>query len=514
MVSMRRILQSFPRLVALSALVVFIFGLFTFRIWTDFEESSPAHHAHSLAGDEQAFIGDSTVLGPPDRCIKARSRFNQYGRHNDTIRRDWDSVRWGAVQQRCAAKTYGSTASGVADRLLGPPSEQQDGMPVKNNRRPRSAIVLRSWDAFEWDDHSKAWLRALIAEASLHSGGEYQVFMLVDTHEDKIPTQGDQSEYFAALKRYVPGEFRDIALLFNQRLLSSWYPKVDEHEAHGQMYQALQIFSYFYPEFDHLWQFEMDLRLTGHIYTTLSNAGAWAQKQPRRNLWERNGQFYMPPVHGSWENFTDAVDGELGDSGVWGPVRTTGVEPRGPETPKRQDHTWGIGEEADLIALMPLIDPAGTRWVYEDTLGGWPDGKKTPRRAAVVSITRTSKQLLRTISDTQRQHGWWVISEATPETFSLLHGFKAVYVPHPISFNTTMTTKEVHELINRGPPSNRAGGDGAALLYLMPENAWDGRWAAASYFWSDANDAETLWKRYMEGQCMRSMLLHPVKKDE
>lgn len=77
---------------------------------------------------------------------------------------------------------------------------------------------------------------------------------------------------------------------------------------------------------------------------------------------------------------------------------------------------------------------------------------------AIVSMTRTSRRLLRLISREQRKSGAWVISVSTPETWTLPHGLKAVYVPHLVAFNlethvevTEEQGKELDRMSHKGP---------------------------------------------------------------
>ena len=277
------------------------------------------------------------------------------------------------------------------------------------------------------------------------------------------------------------------------------------------MYQALQIFSAKFPEYEFLWQLEMDLRFTSHVHDTLEAAAAFSRNQKRRNLWERNGRFYIPALYNdSYENFVSAVDNQIGDTGIWGPVPTRDFVPLGPHAPV-DDPRWGIDEEADLISFMPMIDPRGTKWVYEDILHGFADEGSTPRRLAIVSITRSSRHLLRLISDAQRHHGLWIVSEATLETFSLLHGLKAVTVPHPIFFNMNATAEELESQINKGPPSNKAGGELSSMLYTT-EGWAGGPWLKSSY-WFAGPGAQYFWDMYKAGTSLPPILLHPVKEE-
>ncbi|GAP82748.2 hypothetical protein SAMD00023353_0102840 [Rosellinia necatrix] len=313
------------------------------------------------------------------------------------------------------------------------------------------------------------------------------------------------------MREFVPSEFRDMSFLFNERTLEAWYPKVPEHGAQDQMYQALQIFSHKFPQYEYIWQLEMDLRFTGHVHDTLQSATTFARAQSRHNLWERNGRFYLPGLHnGSYEKFVHDVDSEIGETGIWGPVFTTDFKPRGPRPPPRSEINWGVGEEADLISFMPMIDPRGTDWTYENDIHGFAEGATTPRRFAIISVTRSSRRLLRLVSEAQRRRGQWLASEATLETFSLLHGLKAVTVPHPIAFGNGMVAEDLDASINKGPPTNRAGGRSPPLLYT--NHGWvDGPWWESSY-WFTGGGAQRVWDAYVRGEKLPPMLLHPVKE--
>jgi hypothetical protein len=283
----------------------------------------------------------------------------------------------------------------------------------------------------------------------------------------------DDHVYVQILEKGVPQEFRDLTLLYNEAILRKWYPKVGECRAQDQMYQALQIFSHSFPEFDFVWQLEMNARLTGNVAQMLTSAGNWTKLQPRRYLWERNGRWFIPALWKDYASFSAHIDEEFGDSGIWGPhpYAKFYFDPQGP-VPIRRDGVWGIGEEAELITLAPLIDPISTKWTYETAVHGFEPPLYLPRRMTIVSMTRTSRRLLRLISHEQRQSGAWVVSESTPETWSLLHGLKAVYVPHLVAFSmeTHAETPEeqgkgLDHMIHKGPAWNSAGGEHAGLLW-------------------------------------------------
>ncbi|KAH8156184.1 hypothetical protein CIB48_g12062 [Xylaria polymorpha] len=457
-------------------------------------------------------VGDWSVLGNTQECLRASTRLSPY---RSSAGRNWSEVRWGESQSRCAS---GLAELSSYDKLAHekwrlPPHSENRGF---TSGEGKVAVVLRTWDSYEYTDNRLAWLRALIAESSLQRDDSYRVFFLVHIKDPDVRLEEDGFIYDEMMRKHVPSEFRDMAFLFNERTLRAWYPKVPEHGAQDQMYQALQIFSHKFPEYDYIWQLEMDLRITGHVHDTLQSATAFAKEQSRRNLWERNGRFYIPGLHdNSYENFThtvelEIVDAEIGDTGIWGPVSTTDFEPQGPKPPPRSQIDWGIGEEADLISFMPMIDAIGTNWVYESNIYGFADEEATPRRLSVVSISRTSRRLLRLVSEAQQRRGQWLVSEATMETFALLHGLKAVTVPHPIAFGYPITPEELEANIHRGPRSNRAGGELPSILYT--NQGWiEGPWWESSY-WFTGIGAQNVWDAYVGGERLPPMLLHPVKE--
>ncbi|KAI1295782.1 hypothetical protein F5Y03DRAFT_300566 [Xylaria venustula] len=454
-------------------------------------------------------VGDTNVLGGARKCFRASTRLEQYRSSNG---RDWSDINWGRLQSQCIS-TSNELLSHEEEmqRIWRQPPSQEGERNSTARSEPDTAIVLRTWDDYQYTENRLAWLRALIAEASLQRTHRYRVFLLVNIKDPDVHLEENADDYERLLQKCVPKEFRHMAFLFNERTLKAWYPLIGEYGAQNQMYQALQVFSGKFPEYEFLWQLEMDLRFTSHVHDTLEASTTFARNQSRHNLWERNGRFYNPAVYNhSYENFASAVDDQIFEDGIWGPVPTSDFAPYGTQIPIRS-RDWGIGEEADLITFMPMIDPIGTKWVYENVIHGFADEATTPRRLAIVSITRSSRRLLRLVSDAQRQRGQWLASEATLQTFSLLHGLKAVTVPHPIMFNSDIAAGELDRHINRGPPSNKAGGDRPSMLYTT-EGWIDGPWRQASY-WFAGEGPQAFWDMYVGGASLPPMLLHPVKEE-
>lgn len=107
---------------------------------------------------------------------------------------------------------------------------QSNTTPSEPRHKTRSAVVLRTWHDMEWTDNLKQSVRSLVMELSLHSGAEYEVFILCHVKDARIPINIEDAEAMRSLKsRFIPREFQEMAVLFNDQTLESWYPGVDEH---------------------------------------------------------------------------------------------------------------------------------------------------------------------------------------------------------------------------------------------------------------------------------------------
>jgi hypothetical protein len=216
----------------------------------------------------------------------------------------------------------------------------------------------------------------------------------------------------------------------------------------------LQRFSREHPEFDYYWNWEIDTRYIGHHFHFTDQISEWAKQQPRRGMWERNERFFIPSAHGKYEtDFRMEVEKQSGHQ-VWGPVKVEDVHPLGPTPPvyfaQNDRYDWGVGEEADLITLLPLFDPQGTDWTIARDVWNYKEGESTYRRAAIVCQVRVSKRLLDLMHE-ENLSGHHMASEMWPHTISLHHGFKAVYAPHPIFMDRAWPTDALTQIYNPGP---------------------------------------------------------------
>ncbi|KAI0395745.1 hypothetical protein F5Y17DRAFT_422099 [Xylariaceae sp. FL0594] len=451
---------------------------------------------------------------------------------------------------------------------------------------PRTAIVVRCWDEFVWRDEDIINFRSLITELALASGGRYDVHLLVQVKDDGAhPIWADADTYQRRIEETVPAEFRGLVTFWSQTQMLAIYqgihdlwtkgPDLPVHGVYRGLQMAMQYFAYQHPEYDYFWQWEMDVRYIGHYYDLVTKVERWAKQQPRKGLWERNARFYIPSVHGSWEDFKqmarvqtemgvkgidnvwdgvpgteNGLKGTLGEKPIWGPQRPKDerdwLEPENdpvpPTTHERDRYKWGVGEEADYITFNPLFDPERTTWGLVNDITGYheDDGVgKPPRRAQIVTFSRMSRKLLLIMHRETAFLKHHAFSEMWPGTAALHHGLKAVYAPHPVYVDREWPTRLFAQTLNNG--RNGASGGSRTAVYGDREHNLEGlSWHYRSGFahnlyrrWQglvvnndggeefelavdESKDGSTVGEmRGGEGRmCLPPMLIHPVKKVE
>lgn len=442
-------------------------------------------------------------------------------------------------------------------------AEIGSGSNKKRTLLPRTAIVIRTWWDHEYGVEDIIYLRSMIAELSLLSGGEYTVHFLVHVKDDNVPIWAEQKIYDRILENSLPEEFRGMGSLWSERqmgliyggLQESFFRDLPVHGVYRSQYMALQHFSHQHPEYEYVWNWEMDVRYTGQWYHLFDRVRQWTKDQPRKGLWERNGRFYVPSVHGSWEDFKQMirVQTEMGtdipnniwsglkagaadipgspqgksDKPVWGPegpedMLNVDDDSNPPTSYEKDKYVWGVGEEADFITFSPLFDPDGTTWFYvEDVTGYNTTQGLPPRRATIGTSSRLSRRLLQTMhreTVLERHH---MFTEMWPASVALHHGYKAVYAPHPVYIDRKWPTQYLAGVMNGG--RNGASGGARTSVYGGREHNFKG----TTWFY-DAGFSPNLWRRWLgykvdndggeqeelagEGRmCLPGMLLHPVK---
>ena len=572
-------------------------------------------------GFPEAIIGSNELLGlSNDTCHDRYGKLGPYGygyssnrggigaglegekEGADSVwkeqpRIDYSTIRWAEAQDRCFQKNqplFGKQLKGFQDEygdLLTSRDNHADGAnskadvkasPAANSTTknedsghnvaevrlglPRTAIVIRTWSDFDYTPEAILFLRSLVSELALSSGGEYAIHFLVHVKDDNRPIWADRDVYAATLNASLPEEFHGMGTLWSERQMGliygglgeTFYESLPVHGVYRSVFMPLQHFAQRHPEYAYFWNVEMDVRYTGHWGILLDRLRAWARAQPRKGLWERAARFFVPSVHGSWEDFVHMVrvqsemppvgtstrtkwaayadpngeaeaGPELDHKPVWGPQYPPDsppfdTDPAPPTTYERDKYEWGVGEEADLIALNPLFDPAGSDWrLAADVTGYNTSLPAPPRRAAVVTTSRLSRRLLDAMHKETAHRRHAMFSEAWPASVALHHGLKAVSVPHPIYVDRAWPPKYLERTFNAGSDSRDAR---ARRALVFGEGHMHNLKGVSWYY--NSGFAPNLWRRWLgfridggggeewevarEGRmCLPPMLLHPVK---
>lgn len=593
----------------------------------DAEERVGIPKVHSYVGIPQGFpdvaLGSYAVLGlRDDICFDRFGRLGPYGygysarrggtgaglngdregsmdiwtEEKNIIEVDYAKVSWAESQSACAVKNrkrfktenqrYQNLFQDMhtpQEHIL-PPTEKsarlrrETAKPTESNNTtsgyaktttkailPRTAVILRTWWDMKYTQEIIIYLRSLITELSLLSGGEYTVHFLIHVRDDTVPIWADEHIYDRILENSLPKEFRGMGTLWSERQMSLIYGGLQEsffrnlpvHGVYRGTYMPIQYFSHQHPEYEHIWNWEMDVRYTGQWYHLLDRVREWTKAQPRKGLWERNGRFYVPSVHGSWEDFRQMVrvQTEMGtdhpnnmwaalkpgsespggssatqgkaDTPIWGPLSPPdmlkGQEDLLPPTSWEKDkYEWGVGEEADLITFNPIFDPDGTTWFFTEDVTGYNTTEGLPpRRAAITTTSRLSRRLLQTMHRETMLERHHMFSEMWPASSALHHGFKAVYAPHPVYVDRNWPTSYLAGVMNGG--RNGASGGARTSVFGSREHNFKG----TTWFY-DAAFSLNLWRRWLgykvdneggeqaelagEGRmCLPGVFLHPVK---
>ena len=564
--------------------------------------SVPRVHAHSgiPRGFPETIVGSYDVLGLSNStCYDRYGRLGPYGYGYSTARggigvgldgeregaenvwgqsgqADYSKIRWADAQARCLQKNRHRFRQTEPTRDIGDSTEQgpqnlaghigsnSAKTPESGNTKvSRTAIVIRTWSDFNYNQEVTLFLRAMISELVLASGGEYTVHFLVHVKDDNLPIWADPATYDKVLKNALPEEFRGMGQLWSERqmgliyggLAETFYQLLPVHGVYRSIWMPLQRFAQNHPEYDYFWNVEMDVRYTGHWYEFLNTVQKWAKEQPRKGLWERNDRFYIPSVHGTWNDFKHMVRvqsemlptenpskwANVGPDGVtetemrdqkpiWGahaPPETSRFpdDPIPPTTYEKDQYAWGVGEEADFISFNPMFDPARTDWKLAQDVTGYNTSAASsfpPRRASIITTARLSRRLLEAMHAETALQRRTMFSEMWPASVALHHGLKAVYAPHPVFVDRAWPMQYFAKTVNNGRNGASGGARGSVFGTAYEHNLKGLSWYFNSGF------APNLWRRWLgyrvdgrggeveevagEGRmCLPGILLHPVK---
>jgi hypothetical protein len=205
-----------------------------------------------------------------------------------------------------------------------------------------------------------------------------------------------------------------------------------------QVFQPMQLLALHYPEFDHWWQLEMDMRFLGDAGKFLDRLTTTARREPRKQALERSSFWHMIAETGDYGEFFRAVDASnQGGSHAWGPMQVNEIQPIGPVPPlphpRNETVQWGVGEEADAITTSYCMNAnIPNKWAFREWIAGVGTGTTTPRFYCPPAISRGSRALMLAIHQAQLEQGIRVPSEATLPTFALWHGLKLSFPQHPV----------------------------------------------------------------------------------
>jgi Protein of unknown function (DUF3405) len=536
----------------------------------------------------QPFIGSNEAIGlHTGICSDRTQRFAPYGLDSEnkgkfpTSEVEWDQIHWGKLQDECVSRNKNrfepkKRRTGVLmpdarqtnkffqeqDALKAPEKPSTDAKKYAS----RTAVLLRTWEGYEYSQNDLMTIRAMITELALHTGGEYEVFLLVNVKDRSQPIFSDAKAYRALLEKVVPKELQEIAILWSEEICERLYPDVGDWQVYWQQFMPVQWFSQTHPHFDFVWNWEMDVRYTGNHYHFMSQIAYFAEMQPRKYLWERNARFYIPNLHGnSYENFLNDTHETVKHAAkagilkpVWGPKTYSPTQtPLGPKPPtsmEEDDFEWGVGEEADLITLLPIWDPVKTKWTMKNKVWNYvpgvrpqfsddhptddgfshPDLEKIPRRGYINTGIRMSRRLISAMHSEQMA-GRSMQAEMWPTTAALQHGFKAVYAPQPIWTDRKWPARYADAVFNADGGVPGRWGQEEDSIYNQDREVNFKSWS----WYYHATFPKVLYRRWMgwkaeddglgkvggeeweDGRdgprgkmCLPPMLLHPVKRGD
>lgn len=191
------------------------------------------------------WTGSYEALGLDQTWMTAEGRYAPYGygektdKYNRT-KVDWSKVDWGKLQNECfernrhrfpsAAKRFEDARDTIRFAFRNDTRIPEVRQWHQFNQTQRTALVIRAWRGYNYTPEDMYYLRSLVTEAALKSGGEYQVILLVDMRESEENIFKSEERYRLGFNNSgVPKEFESITVLWDDHFLESWYPEVPEH---------------------------------------------------------------------------------------------------------------------------------------------------------------------------------------------------------------------------------------------------------------------------------------------
>lgn len=148
---------------------------------------------------------------------------------------NWDQVNWGNLQRECVR--LNSNRFDLNPRTIHTGDSRENTNPFPGaagaTRKQRTAVLLRGYSGFDYTPNVVQNIRAMIVELALNSGGEYEVFLVVEVresldHSSSDPNITDPQTYEQTKRQHVPQEFCNMTVLWNEKQWRDLYPLVPE----------------------------------------------------------------------------------------------------------------------------------------------------------------------------------------------------------------------------------------------------------------------------------------------
>ncbi|KAK0537291.1 hypothetical protein OC834_000863 [Tilletia horrida] len=364
----------------------------------------------------------------------------------------------------------------------------------------RTALVMRSYEGYPWREDDILNLRALISELSLNNPNTpYDIRILVEVKGRHLAVFTSEWDRLKVLRSSVPREFWGLVELWTEDEMCALYPGLTgkflndmfPQSSYRACLMALQKFYLDHPEYDYVYNWEMDVRYIGNYLDFMEGIEEYSRKEPLHVGMDKYDTWFVRNVTASENNWAD---------------NTT-------------IHT-GRGEEADLITLGPIFDPRASGWFWEYDIQNYPLGQATDRRASIGTNMRMSRALLEAMNVVTAEAKKSTHCEAWPTTlvlhsqleistehsfypeagftYSLPLPFKGVFVPHPVYFRHEWDPEVLHSRINRQDFYKKINEK------VMRDTSfyYDGKHSKEIYMgWKKRDDV-----------CRAPALLHPIKR--
>ena len=155
---------------------------------------------------------------------------------------NWNDTNWGQLQKQCVERNkerfdftpresdyHVTPERNIEVVTTTKTASQPTPTPGSTTAKPRkrTAVLIRTWTGYEYSKNVMQQIRSMITELSLQTGGEYEVFLMVHVKDNALPIYSDPVLYKTVIRKFVPKEFWDITILWNESMNKVWYPLLE-----------------------------------------------------------------------------------------------------------------------------------------------------------------------------------------------------------------------------------------------------------------------------------------------